>query len=267
MDLLNRYDLTEEYLKGFTRSKVRTQVILSLLEGEMSASELEKKLGARVTTILHSIKDMMASDLVEKSTQNSYSLTNLGKMQGYRLMDAIDFALVQEQHKKFWLTHDIAGIPSHLLKDIGMLSKSEMIESDPTSILKTTEHFVSGLKRSKMIKGVSPYVIPAYPDTIIEVAKTGARINLILTPKVIKALIKDYAPAFREVKGYDNVVIRSLDRETTIGFTVTDSFLSLGLFRLDGNYDLGSDLICIGDSAVSWGNELFEYYNKMSKPL
>ncbi len=154
-----------------------------------------------------------------------------------------------------------------MLKDIGMLSKSEMIESDPTSILKTTEHFVSGLKRSKMIKGVSPYVIPAYPDTIIEVAKTGARINLILTPKVIKALIKDYAPAFREVKGYDNVVIRSLDRETTIGFTVTDSFLSLGLFRLDGNYDLGSDLICIGDSAVSWGNELFEYYNKMSKPL
>lgn len=267
MELLNKYDLAEDYLKGYTRSKIRTQVILGLLDGEMSASELEKTLGVRVTTILHAIKDMTASDLVEKGIENNYSLTNLGKMQAYRLADAIDFALVQQEHKKFWLTHDITGIPPYMIRSIGMLAQSEMIESDPTSILKTTEHFVSGLKRSKTIKGVSPYVIPAYPDTIIEVAKTGASINLILTTNVIKALIRDYAPALREVEEYDNVLIRRLDRETTIGFTVTDSFLSLGLFRLDGNYDLGSDLICIGDSAVSWGNELFEYYNKMSKPL
>lgn len=267
MDSLERYDLAEEFLKGFTRSKIRTQVILCLSEGDMSASELEKKLGVRVTTILHAIKDMTRYNLVEKSTHNNYSLTNLGKMQGLRLMDAIDFALVIEEHKKFWLTHDITGIPPRLLQDIGMLAKSEMIESDPTSILRTTENFVSGLKISKTIKGVSPYVIPAYPETILEIAENGANINLILTSNVIKALIRDYARALEKVNDYDNVVIRRLDKETTIGFTVTDSFLSLGLFRLDGNYDLGSDLICIGDSAVLWGNELFEYYNKMSKPL
>lgn len=267
MELLNKYDLAEEYIKGFTRSKVRTQVILSLLEGEMSANELEKKLGVRVTTILHAIKDMTASDLVEKSTQNNYSLTNLGKMQGYHLMDAIDSALVQQEHKDFWLTHDISGIPPHLLKDIGMLAQSEIVESNPTQILKSIEYFISGLKESKVIRGVSPFIIPAFPETIVEIAKNGISIELILTEDIIKALHENYAPAMNEVRGYDNVVIRRLNKKITIGFTVTDTFLALGLYRIDGGYDLGSDLICIGDSAVSWGMELFDYYKGMSEPF
>lgn len=267
MELLKRYDLAEEYLKGFTRSKIRTQVILSLLEGEMSANELEKKLGVRATTILHAIKDMTESDLVEKSTQNNYSLTNLGKMQGYRLMDAIDFAMVLEEHKKFWLTHDITGIPPHMIQSIGMLAQSEIIRSDPASLLKAMEYFVSGLKQSKVIHGVSPFIIPAFPETIAEIAENGVYIELILTGSVIRAMQKDYGKMLKQAETYDNVVLRRLDKEVTIGFTITDSFLSLGLYRLDGRYDIGSDMICVGDSAVSWGKELFDYYSELSKPL
>lgn len=267
MELLNEYDLAEEHLKSFTRSKVRTKVLLSLLDGDMTASELEQKLGSRVTTILHAIKEMTESDLIERGTQSSYSLTNLGKMHGQGLIHAINFALVLENHKKFWLTHDISGIPPHLLENIGMLAQSEMVEADPTSILKTTEYFVSELKKSKSIKGVSPFILPVYPDTIAEVAKSGGEIDLILTKSVIEVLFRDYASMIKEARKYDNVVIRRLDKEISIGFTITDSLLSLGLYRLDGSYDLGSDLICIGNSAVSWGKQLFSYYKEISKPL
>ena len=66
VELLDKYDLAEEHLKSFTRSKVRTKVLLSLLEGEMSANDLESKLGSRVTTILHAVKEMTESKLVDK---------------------------------------------------------------------------------------------------------------------------------------------------------------------------------------------------------
>lgn len=266
-DLLDKYDFAEQQLKSFTRSKVRTQVMLSLLDGGMTASDLEKKLGIRVTTILHAIKEMVELNLVDKDTQSSYYLTNLGEIQGYRVISMINSALILEEHKQFWLTHDISGIPPYLLQNIGMLAQSEMVKSDPASLLKAMEYFVEGLKKSTLIRGVSPFIIPSFPETILEVAKNGVDIELILTTKVLQALLKDYAAAFREVSEYDNLVIRRLDQEVTIGFTVTDTFLSLGLSRLDGHYDLGSDLICIGEAAVSWGKQLFDYYKKMSKLL
>jgi predicted transcriptional regulator len=267
VELMNKYDLAEEHLKSFTRSKVRTKVFLSLLEGKMSASELEDKLDTRVTTVLHALKEMAESDLVEKNTKGSYYLTNLGKMQGYRLIHAINFALVVEEHKKFWLTHDISGIPPYLLENIGMLAQSEIIESDPASLLKAMEYFVSGLKRSNIIQGVSPFIIPSFPETIAEMAEKGAYVELILTDSVINALLKDYGHMIKEAKNYDNVVLRRLDEKITIGFTITDSFLSLGLYRIDGGYDIGSDLICVGDSAVWWGKQLFNYYKELSKPF
>ena len=267
MGHLNKYDRAELYLKSFTRSTVRTKVLLSLLDGAMSASELENKLNTRITTILHAIKEMAELDLVDKNTQASYYLTNLGKMEGYRLIHAINFALVVEDHKKFWLDHDISGIPPYLLENIGMLAQSEIIESDPASLLKAMEYFVSGLKDSKIIQGVSPFIIPSFPETIAEVAGKGVYIELILTDSVINVLRKDYSHMIKQAKTYDNVIIRSLDKEITIGFTITDSFLSLGLYRLDGGYDIGSDLICVGDSAVWWGKQLFDYYKELSKPL
>lgn len=267
MELLDKYDLAEEHLKSFTRSKVRTKVLLSLLEGEMSASDLERKLGTRVTTILHAVKEMTESELVDKKASASYYLTNLGKMQAYRVTHAINSALVLEDHKVFWLTHDISGITPYLLQNIGMLAQSEIIESDPASMLKSVEYFISGLKASKSIQGVSPFIIPAFPETIMEAAKSGAEIELILTDDVVKILFRDYGSLAHEVSGYDNVVIRRLDKKITLGFTVTDSFFALGLCRLDGNYDLGSDLICVGDSAVAWGKQLFDYYKGLSEPL
>jgi predicted transcriptional regulator len=43
-------------------------------------------------------------------------------------------------------------------------------------------------------------------------------------------------------------------------FTVTDKFLSLGLYRTDGKYDFGTDLVSDDPAAIEWGNALFEYY-------
>ncbi len=106
MSASERYDLAEESLKTFTRSKVRTKVLLSLKDGAKSTSDLEKEMGIRNTTILHAIKEMTETNLVTR-TDRGYDLTNLGRMQACMLTEMIDFVLVLEDHSPFWLTHHI----------------------------------------------------------------------------------------------------------------------------------------------------------------
>jgi len=54
----DKYDLVDAELKSFTCSAVWTKVMLCLLRGEMTADDLEKEMGLRAYTILHSVEDI-----------------------------------------------------------------------------------------------------------------------------------------------------------------------------------------------------------------
>ena len=55
--------------------------------------------------------------------------------------------------------------------------------------------------------------------------------------------------------------------EVKIAFTVTDKYLSLGLFLEQGDYDNSKDLISDDYDAVTWGNQLFKYHKNQAKPF
>ncbi|HPJ85273.1 MAG TPA: winged helix-turn-helix domain-containing protein [Methanothrix sp.] len=251
--------MAEDSLKSFTRSKVRTKILLCLKDGDKSTSDLEKEMGIRNTTILHAIKEMTDSDLVAR-TDKGYGLTNLGKMQAYMLTDMIDFVLILERYGDFWLTHNISAIPESLLVRIGMLSKSEILEGDPADILKTQEFFISELKGSTMIRGLSPIIIPGYAEAVATAVMNGAEVDLILTKPIMDIVIKEHSELLKQLLEASNFRLYRIDMDVTAAFTVTDSLFSLGLFRIDGGYDVGKDLNCVGEDAIAWGNELFNYY-------
>jgi len=259
----DRYDMAEASLKSFTRSRVRTKTLLSLREGPKSTSDLEKELGIRNTTILHAIKEMAGSNLVAKDGKG-YGLTNVGKIQAYRLDDMIDFVFALEEHRDFWQTHDISGIPTDLLKRISMLAHSEIIASDSFDPLKTQNYFLKEIIKSKQIFGVSPIIMPNFAMLIATLVEKGSDVNLILTANVLRIVYRDYSHLLRELQNYDNFNLYSIDEVVTTAFTVTDTILNFGLFRIDGGYDLGSDLICRGDEAIKWGMELFRFYLEKS---
>ncbi|MDD1717179.1 MAG: DUF1724 domain-containing protein, partial [Methanoregulaceae archaeon] len=53
-----------------------------------------------------------------------------------------------------------------------------------------------------------------------------------------------------------------------VGLTVTDKYISLGLFKTDGKlYDSSSDLFSGNAPAVKWGEDLFRYYRERSQLL
>ena len=63
----------------------------------------------------------------------------------------------------------------------------------------------------------------------------------------------------------DNLKIWQIDNDVKIAFTVTDKFLSLGLFSSTGEYDSTKDLVSDDPDALAWGNRLFDYYKAKSE--
>lgn len=262
----NKYDLAESQMKAFTRSAVRTKTLLSLRGEEKDSGDLEKELGIRASTILHSIKDMAEAGLVRKGSKG-YTLTNIGRVQAILIDELVSAIVVLDQHKNFWQTHDMGNIPDDLLAKIGMLSQSEILKGSETDFLKTQEYWFSEVAKSKEVVGVSPVIIPTYPVAIAKALENEAKVELILTKAVIDIALKDYQKQLKSLLENDRFKLYCIDQNITMAYTVTDSYLSLGLFRLDGGYDVGSDLNCYGSKAREWGMELFQYHRNMSVPI
>ncbi|MFB3763812.1 MAG: helix-turn-helix transcriptional regulator [Methanotrichaceae archaeon] len=268
MSACDKYDLTEDKLKGFTRSSVRTKIMLCLKDHEKESGELEAELKMRSTTILHSIKDMIEDDLVKKEKGiKGYSLTNIGMIEALLLDKLISAIVIIDKHKDFWLNHDVSGIPKDLLDDIGILGESTIIESDPADLLKITEHAIDQITKAKEVHGVSPIIVPGFPAAIELAIKNGAKVELAVTDSILKEVAQKYPNVLNHIFRSENFRLYRLSDNIKVAFTVMDSMLSLGLFRLDGGYDLGSDLICVGDAAAMWGLELFQYYVKKADPI
>jgi predicted transcriptional regulator len=264
MSSLSECDLAEDRLKAFTRSAVRTKTILCLVEKEMDSGDLERKIGIRASTILHTLKDMIEEDLAFKS-KRGYALTNIGRIQAMLLDDLVGAVASLNQHREFWLNHDLGGIPPELQKKIGMLAQSEIIKGSPETPLKSLEYFTQELLKSKEIYGVSPVAVTGYPDVIANSTIAGAKVAIILTDPVFKVIASEHKDLLRSLLQCDNFKLFRIDKDVKVSFTVTESFLNLALTRMDGSYDLSNDLVCTGDHAIAWGRMLFEFYRNESE--
>jgi predicted transcriptional regulator len=259
----DKYDLAETKLKAFTRSAVRTKVMLCLLGRELNVKDLEKEIGTRATTILHSIKDLIEENLVTKVDQG-YRLTNIGRIEALILEELLGTIVVLDRHWDFWMIHDLSDIPVKLQMNLGMLVQSQLIKSNPTSLLKSHENFLAELMKSKEIYGLSSIIASGHTEVISKAVENGARVELILTQEVFRGVLKEYSDLLKRLLQSDNFYLYVLKKEIKIAFTVTDSIVSLGLYRLDGGYDLVNDLFCEGETSHAWGMELFEYYRSQS---
>jgi predicted transcriptional regulator len=262
----DKYDLAEPDLKSFTRSSIRTKVMLTLLDGGKTASELEKVMDTRASTILHSIKSLTDNNLVDKKNQE-YSLTSIGRIQALILDDLVNTIVTINEHHDFWLHHEMGGIPTELQKRIGMLGQGEIIKDSPESPLKSLDYFIATLSQSKEVLGVSSVVVRGYPEAISNVVNSGVQVELILTNPVLNVVISEQKQLLNDLLASENFKLFSIDKDVKISFTVTESFLNLGLSRIDGSYDLGTDLIYSVEKAIEWGKLLYNHYRDQSNQL
>ena len=247
-------------------SDLRKNIIICLNEGKKSLSELRSELEISSTTAIHALRELEKYNLTSQGKDKKYVLTRIGKIIALKLMDFSAAAEVLKKHERFWLDHDLCGIPEHLLVKIGWLKESSLIQINALDIIKTHNTYVDFIKNAKWIKGVSPIFSSDYPVVFKSIIERGVSTQLVLTEAVFKKAIDSVGiEAQRHAMRNYPYEIFITDEDLKVAFTVTDVFFSLGLFTNYGIYDTTLDLISIDERAVKWGLELFEYYKGRAK--
>lgn len=249
-------------------SDLRRNILICLSKGEKSLGDLRDELKISSTTAIHALRELEKVSLAFQDADRKYALTNIGRITTLKLLDFSDAAEVLKKHERFWLEHDLSGIPEHMMERIGWLKNSDVVLINSLDIIKTHTVFVQFVKPAKWIKGVSPIFSADYPVVFKEAIEKNVSIQAILTDAVLKKTIDALGKENFDKLIFDckyNFDISVTDENLKVAFTVTDGFLSLGLFTNNGIYDPTHDLISTDNKAIQWGIELFDYYREKAK--
>ncbi|NJE10155.1 helix-turn-helix transcriptional regulator [Thermococcus sp. MAR1] len=258
----------ENVLKMVITSSVRHKVLLALSEGPKTLGEIHGQVGSTKSTISHALSDLMDEMLIIQDPETKqYQLTNLGYLVSLQVKNIMEALESIRKFEEFWLSHDLSGIPKELLLRIGELKDSELHTTTPEYLKLPHEIYMELIRTSKWIKGVSPILFADYPEEFLELAfGEDVDIEIITTRTVYEKLVELSAPeAVEKVRNLPNVRLYVIDENPKVAFTVTNNFLSLGLFLPNGTYDMMNDLISTSEQAKRWGLELFEHYKRRAE--
>lgn len=247
-------------------SDLRRNILLSLNEGNKSLGNLRDDLDISSTTAIHALRELEKSNITFQDKNKNYSITNIGKILALKLLEFRNAADVLTKHDRFWLDHDLSGIPQFQMEKIGWLKDSNIVVINPLDIIKTHESYIAFIKTANWIKGVSPIYSSDYEKIFKKVIEKNITIELVLTVEVFKKLTNTMGlDNFNNLIHNHPINIFLTDENLKVAFTITDAFFSLGLFTKDNVYDITHDLISTDDFAIRWGDELFEYYRRRAK--
>lgn len=248
-------------------SNLRKNILISLNEHEKSLGELREGLKISSTTALHALKELEKSKLTFQNRNKNYGLTNIGRIITLELLDFSSAEEVLKKHERFWLEHDLSGIPDQMLGKIGWLNGSNLVEDTATEIFKVHRNFITLLADAKEIKGISSIYLPEFMNLFVDlIINKKVDVELILTKEVIEKIditlinniISDKSLKFK---------LYITKEETRAAFTVTDYFFSLGLYHINGNYDYNRDLLSYEKKGLEWGKNLFEWYLQQAEKI
>ncbi len=244
-------------------SDLRKNLLISLNEDKKSLGDLRNELNISSTTAIHALRELEKSNLAFQDRDKNYALTKIGRILTLKVADFSNAIDVLKTHERFWLEHDLTGIPEHLMEKIGWLKNSNIMQIDSLDIVKTHESFVRFIKPAKWIKGVTPVFSSDYPVVFTKIIEKNINTQVILTDAVLKKSIEALGKEnFDTLISNYNFDLLVTNENLKVAFTVTDGFLSLGLFTNNGIYDPTHDLIATDTKAIQWGIELFDYYRE-----
>lgn len=268
MDSENNPGRGQNTLRLAACSDLRKGILTGLREHKKPLSELRDALDVSSTTAIHALRELEKDNLVFQDEARNYALTQIGEVIALKLSDFVDAIEVLKKHEDFWLTHDLSGIPSHLLEKIGWLSSSILIADAPTDLFKSHTTFLQVLETANEVKGIYPFFHLEYLERIEELVK-GKRIDveLIVTNEVLDNIVGvvETEEAFKKFLREPNFALFAIDENVKIALTLTDCVFYLGLFADNGIYDYNRALIGDDKKALSWGRELHEHYRQLSK--
>jgi predicted transcriptional regulator len=246
-------------------SDLRKNLILSLKNGASTLAELREATGASSTAAIHALRELEKESLTSQDGRRNYLLTSPGKVVALHLESFVKTVDVITQFGKFWLGHDLSGIPDDSLKNIGVLQKSQLLTSTPTDVFNAFSTFIRLLEKAKVIKSVFPVLTPDLLNAFADLSAKGIPIELVVTGEVLDTVLDLIDSSAHKNALKINLKLFVIEPNPKTAFTVTDYFFMLGLFRFDGSYDYSDELLSYNKQGIEWGSGLFDHYVRASK--
>jgi predicted transcriptional regulator len=268
--LFDLYEYIHDDLKFILKSSVRMKILISLKDGPRLIREIREEHNLSFATISNNMKLLLEKQMVNK-VNDFYHISQLGEYNLNRVLHFLESMQVIKNFEDLWINHDISGIPDDLMCDMGVLNDSTMIRSDNKDVFRPYTEFYKVINNSNRIKGISPFFNPADYDLFNNIAKNNVKIDIITTDEVLEQIVK--MSKLKNLLTEINVLLNHnlnfwrYDGEITIGFTLTDQCISLGLLNDNGSYDQNRDLINSSDEAIDWGERLFDHYLSKSEKV
>lgn len=250
-------------LKLLTLSAKRREILLRLSGKRRSLRDFREMFGDISQSLIPELKKLEAAGLIEKKG-NVFLLTNLGEVVVESMRNFLNTVEAVDEYGEFFKTHRIDVFPEEFLHRIGELRGGKVLKSTRVDLLLTYFEYRKLLDKATVIRGISPVFYPDFVETFHHLVEKGKRVELILTKEVVDLISSQYKEIFNKCLENENFGVWVYLGEVRFTLTVSDVFVSLGLFNRDGTYDVTRDLICRSASSLKWGSDLFEYFKGKS---
>jgi predicted transcriptional regulator len=172
-----------------------------------------------------------------------------------------------DENRDYWVGKNLCTLPPQLLDRIGELGNCKEFIPEKTHIFDYPPEIMDPLCRSKAVMEISSFCRPGYPNLYLDLAKRGIKVSLVLEKPIYKKMISYYREDIEEFLNMKNTQLFACDHKIELASCiVTDQFISLSIISKDGKY-YNHEMLSFEKKALSWGQELFNYYKNTSEPI
>lgn len=258
---LEMYDELYDKIRFLCNSDVRLKLLKSLADNPKTMRELNDIVLLSYSSISNNLNKLVSAGFLIKKERKFY-LTNIAVLNLLNCLDFNDSIKVSDSFNDFLKTHDITPLCDESLRNISSLTGARLVESVSVDIYRPHNEFKSLIGSSDSLRLIFPFLHPDYPKMIKELLIKGIHVDLLVNKDILSIFIEKVGSDL--LKDYiDNGILslKYLTKDINLSLAVGTNFISVGLFKKDGNFDQNRLLVAYDVKSILWGKLLFEKHN------
>ncbi|WP_319507583.1 winged helix-turn-helix domain-containing protein [uncultured Methanolobus sp.] len=248
------------------RSNKRKNVLL-LLQNEPRGMEfLLESLGTTRQALLPQLRILENHHLISHY-DDTYKLTTIGKLLVDEMVPLLGTTDVFDEGINYWGTRNLHFIPPYLLEKIGELKNCEIINPPITELFSIHQSLNPEYKVSSTVYIVTTILYPGFDSIFREMLESNVTTFYIVSQELLNKIKAEYRAEFANLIKNESFKMYVYNKEMKFLYFTFDSVHSLiSMLKRNGEFD-NKFILCKGQSAVDWTNELYEYYLENSVPV
>ena len=257
---------SKDLLSVLTGSGIRKDILIYLLEGPKSRSELSSHVDVTSPQLSSSIKELTDYDLIQADGRQ-YRLTHWGRIivgQFKTLVHTID---LYEEHKDFWKYRTLSFLPDELFNRIGEIGNCWITEDTTINPDETLKEIGRVVNDAEYLYGVSSLYMNELVNIFSGQMGKKTKFNIAITESIYNKTMSVHPAMMSTVKRMLDIDLYVIKDGNVPCVIVTDKHLILSPFFEQGKVALRSNLVSSDESALRWGKDLITYYLTNARKL